>query len=43
MQDQWRFPTKIVLRISRQRHIFFTDWVTQSVKDGIKLFKRAFQ
>ena len=44
MQDQWRLPTEIVLRISRQRYIIlFADWIAQSVKDGIKLFKRTFQ
>ena len=45
LQDQKRFPVKKEKRISRQKHIcpVFTDWVTESVKGGIKLCKWAFR
>ena len=40
MQDQKRFLAKKVLKISRQKHFpLFTDWVTQSVEERIKLWK----
>ena len=44
MQDQKKFPTKTVLRFSKQRHIpLFPDRVTHSVREEIKLCKWNFR